>query len=78
MARWEVGWWVRGDGSKEVRVGVNALIREQGSGRNYTDCNIHSRCLLGGNRFRGFFMTFYWRHNDEYYLLAIYSTSVNT
>ncbi len=31
MARWEVRWWVRGDGGKKVRVGVNALICKQGS-----------------------------------------------
>ncbi len=58
MARWEVGWW-GGDGSKEIRVhGINALTWEQSSGRNYTDCIIHSCSVLGGNRFRGFFPLF--------------------
>jgi hypothetical protein len=41
---WQGGKWSgEGDGSKEIRVhGINALTWEQGSGRNYTACIIHS------------------------------------
>ncbi len=71
---WQGGKWGGGWGEMGVKKwgkwvnGVSSLTWEQGNGRDYIDCIINSFVnFLDGNRFRGFFMTFYWRHNNEYY-----------